>query len=516
MSQIKHIIVPDIGQFKSVEVIEVNVQPGDTVKKNQTLITLESDKASMEIPAPEPGVVEKVLLKVGDKVSQGTIILYLRTASEAKKPAETPEPPKHVAPEKTGPSEQAVHVPDIGNFKQVAVIEVNVAVGAHVKKEETLVTLESDKASMEIPSPFAGVVKSLAIKVGDKVAKGDLILTMMAEAASAPASRVSAAMSHATRAPAPPALPKARQPLREITTPGVGPLYTSPAVRRMARDLAIDLRRVPGSGRKGRIQPEDLQDYVKTKMSGEGGGLGVMEMPEINFAEFGPIETVELSRIKKLSAGYLHRNWVTIPHVTQFDEADITEMEAFRKAKQTEAQSRGVKLTPLSFLLKAVVAALKKFPQFNASLATNGSDLILKKYYHIGVAVDTPQGLVVPVLRDVDKKTLYEIAAELGEISQKARDGKLSSKELQGSTFTISSLGGVGGTAFTPIINAPDVAILGVSKSSLKPVYQEDKFIPRLLLPLSLSYDHRVLDGVDGAKFTTYLREILGNIESYL
>ena len=432
-----------------------------------------------------------------------------------------------------------VLVPDIGDFKNIPVIEVLVKPGDSVKAEDSLITLESDKATMEVPAPFAGVVKELKIKPGDKVSQGVAILSIeVSEAAAAPAATTGApqkpaaapAPAKAAQAPVPAAAPVAPASPAQAAAPaaineaGFSLAHASPSVRRFARELGVDLARIKGSGPKERILKEDISGFVKTALAqpagGSGGGaglsLGLPAWPQVDFAKFGPVESQPLSRIKKISGPFLHRNWVSIPHVTQNDEADITELEAFRKAMAEEAQKQGVKLTPLVFIMKAVVTALKAHPEFNSSLAPAGDALILKRYYHIGVAVDTPGGLVVPVVRDVDQKGVLQLAKELGELSARARDGKLGPGEMQGGTFSISSLGGIGGTHFTPIINAPEVAILGVSKSSMKPVWKDGAFVPRLVMPLSLSYDHRAVDGAQGARFITHLTAVLSDIRRVL
>lgn len=426
-----------------------------------------------------------------------------------------------------------VVVPDIGDFKDVPVIEVMVKPGDAVKQEDALVTLESDKATMEVPAPFAGVVRELRIKVGDKVSEGTVLLTLDAQEASA------ASGARAEAAPPPPSAPPATQPRAAVAvqapaTPpspvpalaqgvvdeaGFARAHASPAVRRFARELGVNLGKVKGTGPKERVLKDDIQAFVKQALArpaapaaGAGLGFALPAMPTVDFAKFGPVEPKPLSRIQKISGANLHRNWVSIPHITQHDEADITEMEAFRKALSDEAQKQGVRLTPLAFMIKACVAALQRFPTFNASLSPDGESLMLKRYYHIGVAVDTPNGLVVPVLRDADKKGVLALAKELGEVSARMRDGKITPADMQGGTFSISSLGGIGGTHFTPIINAPEVAILGVSRSSMKPVWKDGQFVPRLILPLSLSYDHRVIDGAEGARFITYLNSVLADI----
>jgi len=405
-----------------------------------------------------------------------------------------------------------VLVPDIGDYKGVSVIEVMVKVGDAINVDDTLLTLETDKAAMDVPSPYAGVVKELHVEIGDKISQGSLILVMESSDATASATEQPAAVSAPAVVVA--AAPIAAPAAAPIVSSG-GTAHASPAIRRFARELGVNISQVKGSGEKGRVTKDDVQNYVKSALTQPraatgGNGLQVLDMPSFDFAKFGAIETKPLSRIQKISGANLHRNWVTIPHVTQFDEADITDMEAFRKQLGAEYAKQNIKITPLAFMLKAVVAALQKFPKFNASL--DGENLILKQYFHIGVAVDTPDGLMVPVLRDVDKKGIVQLAQELGEISARARDKKITANDMQGGCFTISSLGGIGGTAFTPIINAPEVAILGVSRSSMKPVYQDGVFVPRLMLPLSVSYDHRVIDGAAAARFTVYLAQMLSDI----
>ncbi|MFI4956740.1 MAG: dihydrolipoyllysine-residue acetyltransferase [Gammaproteobacteria bacterium] len=416
---------------------------------------------------------------------------------------------------------KSVYVPDIGSPNAVSVIEVNIKPGDVIRKNDTIMTLESDKAAMDVPASVGGVVSAVAVKVGDKVKQGDLMYTLEAgdAVAAAPAPLKPEIVKPEPVAQVAPVIQTpVEKPIAtsEPTSIGIG-VYASPAVRRLARELGVELSNVGGSGRKGRIQISDLHAHVKKRLSGEAvEGSGLPMMPAVDFSQFGEFEIKAIPRIKKLSATFLHRNWVLIPHVTQFDEADITELEAFRDSQKAKAEKQGFKLTPLVFLMKAVVAALKQFPDFNSSLSPDGQQWIFKKYYHIGVAVDTPGGLVVPVIRDVDQKGLFELAKELGALSEKARAGKLTPMEMQGSSFTISSLGGVGGTAFTPIINAPDVAILGVSKSQMKPVYQDGAFVPRLMLPLSLSYDHRVIDGAQAARFSTYLSGLLADLRRVL
>jgi len=532
----REILVPDIGDFKDVEVIEVLVKPGDAIQKEQSLITLESDKATMEIPSPAAGVVKELKVKVGDRVSQGGLILMVEEegdapAAPAAKPAATaaPVPDKKEAKEEAKPAAapETVTVPDIGDFKDVEVIEVLVKPGDAVTKEQSLITLESDKATMEIPSPAAGVVKELKVKVGDRVSEGFPVL-VIESGAGAPAPREAAPAPEPPRPAPAPAIsrigPVPAEP-REATS---SPPHASPSVRKFARELGVDLAQVRGSGPKGRVLHEDVQAFVKGALmqgaapaqgaAARNGGMAfnLPAWPEVDFAKFGPVETKPLSRIQKLSGPNLHRNWVSIPHVTQFDEADITDLESFRKANTSVTEKEGFKLTMLAFLIKACVTALRQYPRFNASLDSRFENLILKKYYHIGVAVDTPDGLVVPVVRDADRKGVFDLARELSDTSKLARDKKLKPGDMQGGTFSISSLGGIGGSAFTPIINAPEVAILGVSRSVMRPVWDGEKFIPRLMLPLSLSYDHRVIDGASAARFTNYLASVLSDIRRSL
>jgi len=539
----REVSVPDIGDFKDVEVIEVLVKAGDAIAPEQSLITVESDKATMEIPAPGAGVVREVRVKVGDKVSQGTPILVLEEAeapaaapakAEPRKAgASTPEPakPEPARPEPQEPAAagpMTVKVPDIGDFKDVSVIEVLVKPGDAVTAEQSLITVESDKATMEIPSPAAGKVKSLHLKVGDKVSEGAPILELDAESSgAAPAPAPQAKREEPPAAAAPQAVQLQRPPVPPEPREAVqAKPHASPSVRKFARELGVDLARVKGSGAKGRILHGDVQAFVKGALAAvpagapaaKGGALpfNLPAWPEVDFAKFGPVETRPLTRLQKLSGPNLHRNWISIPHVTQFDEADITELEAFRKANAAETEKQGFKLTMLAFLIKACVTALRQHPVFNSSLDRGGESLVIKKYYNIGVAVDTPEGLVVPVVRDADRKGVFDVARELSEISKAARDKKLRPGDMQGGTFSISSLGGIGGTAFTPIINAPEVAILGVSRAVLRPVWNGKEFAPRLMLPLSLAYDHRVIDGAAGARFTSYLASVLADIRRSL
>jgi pyruvate dehydrogenase E2 component (dihydrolipoamide acetyltransferase) len=539
--------VPDIGDFKDVEIIELLVKPGDTVAVDQSLLTVESDKASMEIPSSHAGVVKEMKVKLGDKVNQGVLVLLLESAGAAAPavaaaavaaPAAAPASvaaavaTPAVAAVAVGPVE--VLVPDIGDFKEVAVIEVFVKPGDSVKVEQSLITVESDKASMEIPSSHAGVISELRVKVGDKVKEGSLIALLHgATGVSAPvASAVAAAPAPAAAAVATPAVaasavasaPAAALPAHDPTAPKGALPHASPSVRRFARELGVPLSEVVGSGPKGRITQDDVQGFVKRVMAGsiataaqkaaapagDGGSFpGLLAWPKVDFAKFGPVERKDLSRIQKISGANLHRNWVLIPHVTNHEDADITELEAFRVATNKENEKSGVKVTMLAFMIKAAVAALKKFPQFNASL--DGDQLVMKNYFHIGFAADTPNGLVVPVIKDADQKGIFQISTEMGELAKKARDGKLGPADMTGGCFSISSLGGIGGRYFTPIINAPEVSIMGVCKSSLEPRWDGKQFVPRLILPLSLSWDHRVIDGAAAARFNVYFASLLAD-----
>ena len=570
--------VPDIGDFDEVTVIELLVKPGEVVKAEQSLITVESDKASMEIPSSAAGTVKELKVKLGDKVKQGSLVATLESeasdtpatataspsASSGSSDVGTPPPsPSPAAPDvaaRTGADTTGsvqVRVPNIGDFKDVTVIEVMVKPGDSVKLEQSLITVESDKASMEIPSSAAGVVRELKVKLGDKVNVGDLLAVLEGSASTSEAS-TSASESKAgpssTAQPAasPAALVAAVEPARKDPAEGLSSAvdsigahvmpahdptvasqgnlpHASPSVRKFARELGVPLNEVKSSGLKGRITEADVQAFTRDIMNGasqtkaaamalkpagarsggDGDGLGLIPWPKVDFAKFGPVERKDMSRIKKISAANLHRNWVMIPHVTNHDDADITDLEAFRVATNKENEKSGTKVTMLAFLIKACVAALRKFPDFNASL--DGDQLVLKQYYHIGFAADTPNGLMVPVLKDADKKGILQISQEMGELAKKARDGKLSPADMSGACFTISSLGGIGGRYFTPIINAPEVAILGVCRSTTEPVWIGSAFVPRLMLPLSLSWDHRVIDGAAAARFNVYLAQILGD-----
>jgi pyruvate dehydrogenase E2 component (dihydrolipoamide acetyltransferase) len=532
MGTVTEVKVPDIGDFTDVPVIEVMVKPGDHVAVEDPLITLESDKATMEVPSPTAGTVREVRIKTGDRVSEGSLILLLDSgASElAATPAEAPKervsPPPSPTSAPGGIAE--VRVPDIGDFKDVPVIEILVKPGETVKAEDALVTLESDKATMDVPSPLGGTVQEMRIKVGDKVSEGTILLTLATgEArASAPEVRASAMSAPAPAvAPAPaPAVPTPPDERAAIDEASFALAYASPGVRKLARELSVDLGKVRGSGDKGRILKDDVEAAAKgapatasatAPASGASAGIDLLPWPKVDFAKFGEIEAKPLSRIKKISGANLHRNWVMIPHVTNHDEADITDLEDFRVALNKEIEKGGVKVSMLSFMIKAAVATLRKFPEFNASL--EGDSLILKKYYHIGFAADTPQGLVVPVIRDVDRKGVVEIAKEMADLAKLARDGKLKPEQMQGGSFTISSLGGIGGTYFTPIINAPEVAILGVCRSSWRQVSADGKTSAwRLMLPLSLSWDHRVIDGASAARFNGHFATLLGDMRRIL
>ena len=504
--------VPDIGSDDEVDVIEILVSPGDSINEDDSVITLESDKATMEVPSDKAGTIEKVVVSVGDKVSTGSVILHFQEAGEKSVPQTVAEPK-----EKTASAEEiTLTIPDIGTDDKVEVIEVLVKGGDDINKDDSIITLESEKATMEVPATAGGKVTAINVSVGDKVGAGDAVLTLQGAAVSEiPAKKTEDLQAPVQKAAANKLANKpAAEPAPVATN---GDVHASPAVRRLAREFGVDLGQVSGTGRKNRIIKEDVQNFVKTRLqSGTGGNFNIAAAPSVDFSKFGEIETQALSKIKRLTGANVHRSWVTVPHVTHFDEADITELERFRKANKKQAEAKGAKLTPIVFIMKAVVAALKEFPTFNASLDASGDNLILKKYFHIGVAVDTPNGLVVPVIRDVDQKGFLELAIELGEISKKAREKGLMPNEMAGSCFTISSLGGIGGTAFTPIVNTPDVAILGLSRSSMKPVYCDNEFVPRLILPLSLSYDHRVIDGAEAARFSRFLAEQLEDIRRLL
>ena len=519
----KDVNVPDIGSDE-VEVTEILVKVGDKVEAEQSLITVEGDKASMEVPAPFAGTVKEIKVNVGDKVSTGSLIMVFEVAGEAG--AAAPAAKQEAAPAAaSAPAAgvKEVNVPDIGG-DEVEVTEVMVKVGDKVAAEQSLITVEGDKASMEVPAPFAGVVKELKVNVGDKVKTGSLIMIFEVEGAApaaAPAKQEAAAPAPAAKAEAPAAAPAAKAEGKSEFAENDAYVHATPLIRRLAREFGVNLAKVKGTGRKGRILREDVQAYVKEAIkraeaapAATGGGIpGMLPWPKVDFSKFGEIEEVELGRIQKISGANLSRNWVMIPHVTHFDKTDITELEAFRKQQNEEAAKRklDVKITPVVFIMKAVAAALEQMPRFNSSLSEDGQRLTLKKYINIGVAVDTPNGLVVPVFKDVNKKGIIELSRELMTISKKARDGKLTAGEMQGGCFTISSIGGLGTTHFAPIVNAPEVAILGVSKSAMEPVWNGKEFVPRLMLPISLSFDHRVIDGVMASKFLKRIAELLEN-----
>jgi pyruvate dehydrogenase E2 component (dihydrolipoamide acetyltransferase) len=542
--------VPDIGDFDEVAVIELMVKVGDTVKAEQSLITVESDKASMEIPSSTAGVVKELRVKLGDKVKEGSVVLMVEASGDvavapaaadaapavASAPAAAAPVLVAAASSANGPIE--VHVPDIGDFKDVAVIEIFVKPGDAIKMEQSLITVESDKAAMEIPSSAAGVLKELKVKIGDKVNIGDLLAILEGSIAAATTAVTSASAALSVASPASVSTPSVAPALSTAVLsapahkPGAATLglpHASPSVRKFARELGVPLEEVKGNGPKGRITQDDVQAFTKSVMAGatqtkaqaakapaggDGTALGLIPWPKIDFAKFGPIERKEMGRIKKISGANLLRNAIMIPAVTNHDDADITELEAFRVATNKENEKSGVKVTMLAFLIKACVAALKKYPEFNSSL--DGDALVYKNYWHIGFAADTPNGLMVPVIKDADKKGILQISQEMGELAKKARDGKLSPAEMTGATFTISSLGGIGGKYFTPIINAPEVAILGVCKSTHEPVWDGKQFVPRLMLPLSLTWDHRVIDGAAAARFNAYLGQILGDFRRVL
>ena len=524
-AQVVDVNVPDIGSDE-VNVTDVMVNVGDRVEVDQSIINVEGDKASMEVPAPVAGIVKEIIIKAGDKVSTGTLIMRFEVAGSASASAPAVSAPTAAPAAPVAGGVKDVNVPDIGG-DEVNVTEIMVKVGDSITEEQSLITVEGDKASMEVPAPFAGVVKEILVKAGDKVSTGSLIMKFEV----AGAAPVAAAAPQAT-APAQVAAPAATPSALAVTasdadvTSAKSFAHATPVIRRLAREFGVNLDKVKGTGRKGRILKEDVQAYVKAAVkalesgssaatgAANGAGLGLLPWPKVDFSKFGEIEEVELSRINKISGANLHRNWVMIPHVTHFDKADITELEAFRKEQNAlaEKQKLGVKITPVVFIMKAVAKALEAFPRFNSSITEDAQRLILKKYINIGVAVDTPNGLVVPVFKDVNKKGIIELSRELAEVSKKARDGKLTASDMQGGCFTISSIGGLGTTHFAPIVNAPEVAILGVSKSSMEPVWNGKDFAPRLILPISLSFDHRVIDGADGARFISYIGSVLADL----
>lgn len=543
--------VPDIGEYDSVEIIEVLVQAGDTVSAEQSLITLESDKASMEIPSPHDGTITDLLVKVGDKLSEGDVFARVTTAADAPAEASSPiaaptAPEAPSAGETPVASNQAttstsenlkVVVPEIGDFEEIEVIEVLVNVGDTVELDQSLITLESDKASMEIPSTVAGTVTSVAVAVGDKLSQGSLVAEITGTATSTdaqatqnePQTQIStAAQSAPAKAPAPIApanKPQSKSsPTQKIADESYRRAHASPSVRKFARELGVDLSLITGSGRKNRILKDDVQQFVKSTMSAAGSsyggagaaGAGIPSIPEVDFSKFGEVERVEMTRINVLTAENLHRAWLNLPMVTHHDDADITELEAFRQSIKKEAADQGIRVTGLVFHIKALTAALKKFPRFNSSLSADGQSLFYKKYFNIGIAVDTPNGLVVPVLKDTDKKSIYQLSEEMTDLSTRAREKKLKPTEMQGASMTISSLGGIGGNGFTPIVNPPEVAILGITRAKMQPVWDGNEFKPRLMCPLDLTYDHRVIDGADGARFMTHYCKVISDIRKIM
>nr|WP_186349291.1 dihydrolipoyllysine-residue acetyltransferase [Pseudomonas lundensis] len=537
--------VPDIGSGEG-EVIELFVKVGDRIEADQSILTLESDKASMEIPAPKAGIVKSLKVNLGDRLKEGDELLELEVegasaAPEAAAPAAAQEPakapaaeaPAAQAPAAAAPAEatvQDIHVPDIGSSGKAKIIEILVKAGDTVEADQSLITLESDKASMEIPSPAAGVVESISVKLDDEVGTGDFILKLKVQGAAAPAAPAPAAPgpakteAPAAAAPAPAAKAEAAPAPAAAPAPTGAKVHAGPAVRQLAREFGVELNAVSPSGPHGRVLKEDVQAYVKAMMqkakdapaAGATGGAGIPPIPAVDFSRFGEVEEVAMTRLMQIGASSLHRSWLNIPHVTQFDQADITELEAFRVAQKAVAEKAGVKLTVLPLLLKSCAHLLKEMPDFNSSLAPSGKAIIRKKYVHIGFAVDTPDGLLVPVIKNVDQKSLLQLAAEAAALAAKARDKKLTADDMQGACFTISSLGHIGGTGFTPIVNAPEVAILGVSKATIQPVWDGKAFQPKLMLPLSLSYDHRVINGAAAARFTQRLSQLLADIRTIL
>lgn len=513
MSSIKNIELPDIGDFDEVEVIEILVSIGDTIAEDDSIITLESDKASMEIPSPSAGTVAQINISIGDKIKQGDSLISLETTQESEEGTTNEE-------ESSAPTEEVsakivpIVVPDIGDFDEVEVIEILVSVGDELNEEDSIITLESDKASMEIPTPVAGTVNSINVDLGDKLSLGDLILEIQSSAKTETKTVVkesspSVSTPNKSTAAAPVSTTNTNEAVSNIPP---GDFHASPSIRKLARELGVDLSKVTGTGQKGRVLDTDLKGYVKQIITSGATGSAIPKVPVIDFSKFGETEIQPLSRINKLSGKHLSACWLNIPHVTQFDEVNIDQIESFRQ----EQKAKGVKLTPLVFIMKAAIQALKKHPRFNSALDESGENLIIKKYFNLGIAMDTPNGLVVPVIRDVDQKSLSDLATELAETSAKARDGKLKPGDMQGAGFTISSLGGIGGTQFTPIVNAPEVAILGVSRSQTKPIWDGKNFVPTLMLPLALSYDHRVIDGAQGGRFMADLNSILQDIREIL
>jgi pyruvate dehydrogenase E2 component (dihydrolipoamide acetyltransferase) len=526
---IQSIKVPDIGGAEGVEVIEISVKVGDVIAEGDSIVVLETDKASMEIPADKAGKVVAIKVNLGDKVSQDSLLLEVEAegASEAAPAPQAAAPVADApvvasaAPAAASTAEVQMVVPDIGGAEGVEVIEISVKEGDEVAEGDSLIVLETDKASMEIPAEAAGKIISLAVKVGDKLSQGSVIgMLATAGGAAAPAKAESAPVAAAAPAPKAEAVKAAPSPVAEVEQ--TGDIYAGPAVRKLARQLGVDMGKVSGTGPRGRLLKDDVRGYVKpivvAAQSGAplGGGSGIPRVPAVDFSRFGEIETVKMSKVKKITADNMTRNWLNVPHVTQWDDADITDLEAFRTGLKAEAERRGSKLTPLPFIMKACAAALVAEPSFNVSLHHDGESIVQKKYVHIGIAVDTPNGLMVPVIRNVDKKGLWELTDEINAIAKKARDGKLLPADMQGGCFTISSLGASGGNGFTPIVNAPEVAILGVSRAQMKPVWNGKEFLPRNMLPLSLSYDHRAINGADAGRFFTYLTAVIADVRRLL
>ena len=548
MSQLIEVKVPDIGDYSDVPVIEIHVKVGDTVAVEDSLVTLESDKATMDVPSSAAGVVKEIKVALGDKIGEGSVVVMLEAADSAAAPAPlaasaapVAAPVETAAPASisTAGGVVEVKVPDIGDYSDVPVIEIHVKVGDTIAVEDALVTLESDKATMDVPSSAAGVVKEIKVALGDKISEGTVVVILESSgAATAPAAQTAAAPAPAPAPVTAPAAPVAATPVTPApaasvpATPAVAASTTahaSPSVRKFARELGVNIGLVKGTGPKGRITPDDVRGFIKSVMTGQtalpgmmsapsaggsGVGLDLLPWPKVDFTKFGEVESQPMSRIKKISGQNLARNWVMIPHVTVNEDADVTDLEQFRVQMNKEYEKQGVKFSMLAFIIKASVQALKKFPEFNSSI--DGDNLVLKKYYNIGFAADTPNGLVVPVIKDADKKGIAQIASEMSELAKQAREGKLKPADMSGGCFTISSLGGIGGTSFTPIINAPEVAILGVMKSAMKPVWNGSAFEPRLICPLCLSFDHRVIDGAAAARFNAYLASVLADFRRVL
>lgn len=536
------IVIPDLGDFSDVEVIELLVGKGDRVAREDGLITLETDKAAMDVPAPENGVIDEITVDVGDTVSTGDVIgkmtvevgdtVVIAPSIAAPPTGETTMVATPAAAEKTGTKKQTLVVPDLGEFEDVDVIEVHISDGDAISVDDPIVTLETDKAAMDVPAVVGGTIESVIVKVGDKVSEGSslAVIDAVREVAAAPETHEPGGAAVLASMPA--ASDLVKPPPRSASTPAAGPAtlppinesafaraHASPSVRKLARELGVDLGQVNGTGVKKRVLHDDVKAFVKAILTGKAaapGGAALPKTPVVDFAKFGEIEELPLTRIQKISGPRLQASWINLPHVTQHDEADITDLEARRQELKGPAKEKGIPLTPLAFIMKACVAALQEFPKVNSSLSEDGKGLVHKKYCHLGFAADTDQGLMVPVIRDADKKDVYELAEDLRDLSAAARDGKLKADQLQGATFTISSLGGIGGTAFTPIVNAPEVAILGVSRSRMQPVWDGEEFQPRLMLPLSLSYDHRVIDGAMAVRFTTFLANTLADVEKLL